>query len=110
MAAYLESSETNLAPWKTFLYHVDRLAILLEHRESFRNLRGFAAQAIVDAIGRLDLDIYADSADHLEELLKIEFAYQLGRLQNLNALNKFSELYRSIDPVYFINPDTEPVP
>lgn len=67
-------------------------------------------QGILDAIGNLELDIYVDSEDHLEELLKIEFANQLGRLQSVQALNKFSEMFQNISLVYFIDPENAPIP
>ena len=67
--------------------------------------KGFALQEIVDALDRLGLDWTVDSANHNEELLKIEFAFQLGRLQNVQALNKYSELFNNIRAAYFVDPE-----
>lgn len=39
VTVYLELRENNISPWKTFFYHADRIALVSEHRESFRNLR-----------------------------------------------------------------------
>ena len=59
----------------------------------------------MDAISRFGFDIYTDSPVHTEELLKLEFLDTLGRLQNVDALNNFTDLFKKIDGDYFIDPD-----
>lgn len=102
---YMESKETNLSPWRALVYHVNKLAVITEHRTSFRNLRASISIILLDAISRFGFDIYTDSPDHTEELLKLEFVDTLGRLQNVDALNNFTDLFKKIDPEYFIDPD-----
>lgn len=83
--------------------------ILLCNSTNTLSQKGYITQEIKDAIDVLGFDIYVDSVSHTEELLKIEFANQLGRLQDTIALNKFTELFKSIDPVYFVDPNNKPI-
>lgn len=71
--------------------------------------KSFVTIQILDAISRIGFDIYTDSTNHTEELLKIEFLDQLGRLQNYDALNNFTKLFNDIDGAYFVNPENIPI-
>jgi hypothetical protein len=55
-------------------------------------------------VDRLAFDIWADSPDHNEELLKMAFAENLCRYQDVFCLNKATELFQTIPPLYFIDP------
>lgn len=39
LTEYMEFNENDLIPWKTFTYHMGKIAKILEHRPSFQELR-----------------------------------------------------------------------
>ena len=71
---YMESKETNLSPWRALVYHVNKLAVITEHRTSFRNLRVYLM------IFTFFFKIYIIIWSPINEKLKgVDFNYTLGR-------------------------------
>lgn len=126
---YLEEREDNIAVWKAWLYHLERISLILGRRETFRNLRvllyfpflsssltrsisyfshksikDYAIRVMNSKISRSSLDIWTNSDIHTEELLKISFAEALCKYQDKDCLDKTTELFRSINPSYFYGP------
>lgn len=38
LSSYLELNELSYAPWRTFVWHLNKLAVVLEHRPAFKSL------------------------------------------------------------------------
>lgn len=67
-------------------------------------IKGAIIQLLVDSISTYNIDIYEPSIGQQDQLLKMAFVDLLGRLQNAKDLNKMTELFKAIDPLYFVDP------
>jgi hypothetical protein len=36
---FKDAFEIDYVPWSTFIYHIDKISVLLQHRASFKHLR-----------------------------------------------------------------------
>ncbi|CAF1380877.1 unnamed protein product, partial [Didymodactylos carnosus] len=92
--------------WKTFQWHWDNLANVMEHREKFNLFQIFLINQILPSDGSITLDnIVAPATDHNERLLRALQFSSLCRMNSTDALKKASELFKSIPLSYFQNND-----
>jgi hypothetical protein len=73
-------------------------------KNNLLKIKGAIIQLLVDSISTYNFDIYESSIGHQDQLLKMAFVDLLGRLQNAKDLNKMTELFKAIDPLYFLDP------
>lgn len=104
LANYLTEKETSIIPFKTFIWHINKIANILEHRASFKNLRAFILEMLTSVTNRLNLNIWDDSGSHQIRLLKADLVEFQCRMQAESCLNKATELYETIPQDYFFAP------
>ncbi|CAF0936439.1 unnamed protein product [Brachionus calyciflorus] len=114
LSNYLTQKETSMIPFKTFIWHINKIATIIEHRSSFKNLRSFILQMIGEVGSRLNLDLWDDSGDAQTRLLKADLVEFQCRMQSAQCLNKATELFETISDDYFVSPNSgefnNPVP
>ncbi|CAF0931516.1 unnamed protein product [Rotaria sordida] len=90
-------------PLSVFVWHWNYLMSIEEHSKYFWNFKQFATRRV---LGFYESDINSlltTGTNHQEKLLKSMFFELLCRVQNTEALNKATELFRRIPSSYFYN-------
>lgn len=100
---YLELWENSYVAWRTFTWHMTKIASILEHRPGFVNLKEFGTAIVRSLMKRMD--IWQDTGSHEERLLKANIIEFLCRMQDEECLINASEAFETIDPEYFNNPN-----
>ncbi|RNA36671.1 endoplasmic reticulum aminopeptidase 2 isoform X2 [Brachionus plicatilis] len=104
LSNYLTDKETSPSPFRTFFWHVKKIASISEHRSSFKNLRSFILEMLADVLNRLGLDIWDNSGDESIRNFKIDLIDLECRMQSEKCLNKATGYYEEISEDFFLSP------
>ncbi|CAF0707260.1 unnamed protein product [Brachionus calyciflorus] len=114
LSNYLTEVETDVTPFQTFIWHINKVANIIEHRPSFKKLRGFINGMLNAVVNRLGIDIWENTGGHLLKLLKADLVDFQCRMQIESCLNKATEWFEQIPEGFFFFPDSfeniNPVP
>ncbi|CAF1272210.1 unnamed protein product [Rotaria sp. Silwood1] len=90
-------------PLSVFVWHWNYLMGVEEHSKYFYNFKQFATRHIMELYQNNIDNLLTTGANHQERLIKSLFFELLCRVQNTEALNKATELFRGISSNYFYN-------
>ncbi|UJR37821.1 hypothetical protein I4U23_030511 [Adineta vaga] len=96
-------SAENYLPWSAFVWHWNYMMGVEEHSKYFYNFKQFATRLTLAPFDRNIDNIVTVGTTHEERLIKSMFFDLLCRVQNPDALNKATELFRRIPESYFLN-------
>lgn len=103
LASYLESYEIDYVPWKTYIWHINKILQIVDHRPSFKDIRDY--NLFLTAKLRKNSNITSDTGSHSQRLLRIQIIEFLCRLHEASCLKYTDERFSSIPPEYFREPE-----
>lgn len=105
LSNYLTEKETSPIPFRTFFWHINKIATLTEHRSSFKNLRAFILEMLADVLNRIGLNIWDANGDENIRYFKLDLIELECRMQSEECLNKATSFYQQISEDFFLSPN-----
>jgi hypothetical protein len=105
IAKNLAGLETDYAPLSVLYWHLNRIAVVSEHRPSFRALSAFSLDLLKRRIVPRLGDYLSDSGAHTERLMKADTLELACRMLDVDCLGYATSKFRSIPGEYFSLPN-----